>query len=206
MELSNLQIRTNTKPYGTPELDGLSVAYIVINVVWTSIVLVGCLAFWRFRTHETMRKRNPALVVASVLVLHVYFCFNLILYPLNGAYPCALDYWIMSVYFPLGIALFQVQHVQLLSVSARQKELRFQPFRRRDGLTLDSLKAWNFRSKSSQMTLLSRIYYGIAVCVVSQVSDPRPRPHSSSLTSSSAHSLPGLFLGLSKICAVWRHG
>lgn len=154
---------------GKPMLDGLTIMYIVLTVVWTSVVLAASAVLWYFRHHESIRKRNAGLTVAAVLCLHIYWCLNMLIYPLNGTYPCRLNYWVMSIYFPLGTALFQLQNVQLLSVSARQRDLSRQPFKKSDRLTGRHFQFWRYRTSWSQMTLLSRIYLGISVCVVTQV-------------------------------------
>lgn len=150
-------------------INHLAIVYIVLNVVWTVTVLAGSIILWRFRRHESIRKRNAGLTIAAVWVLQIYWAMNMIMYPLNGAYPCDLNYWVMSIYFPLGIALFQLQNVQLLSVSARQRDLRRQPFRRSNRLTLDHLKFWSYGSTWRKMTLLSRIYFFISTCIATQV-------------------------------------
>ena len=157
-------------------LDNLGVVYIVLNVLWTTVVLAGSATLWHFRHHECIRKRNSGFSVAAVLVLQVYWCTNMIMYPLNGAYPCDVNYWVMSIYFPVGIALFQLQNVQLLSISARQRDLGSRPFRRSNRLTLEHLIFWKYRSSWSQLTLLSRIYFAISLCVVTQVSRDVVRP------------------------------
>jgi len=157
-------------PVDTPQLDHLGVVYIVLAAFWTTVLLAGSAALWRLRHHESIRKRKTGLTIAAVLILQIYWCSNMVIYPLNGAYPCSINYWVMSIYFPVGIALFALHNVQLLSISARQRDLRHHPFRRSDRLTLDHLKFWRYRSSWDHMTLLSQIYFGISVCIVVQVS------------------------------------
>ena len=168
MAVHSLELRAAPEP-NTPMLDNLGIVYIVLNVLWTSVVLAGSAVLWHYRHHERIRKRNAGLTVAAVLCLQVYWALNMIMYPLNGAYPCDLNFWVMSIYFPLGTALFQLQNVQLLSVSARQRDLNRQPFRRSDRLTSRHFHFWRYGSSWNQMTLLSRIYLGVSVCVVTQV-------------------------------------
>ena len=169
MEASMLEPRRSRAPTGTPSLDNLAIVYVVLNVLWTVVVLAASAALWLCRRHESIRKRNVGLTIAAVLCLQVYWAVNMMIYPLNGAYPCDLNFWVMSIYFPLGTALFQLQNVQLLSVSARQRDLNRQPFRRSDRLTSRHFHFWRYGSSWNQMTLLSRIYLGVSVCVVTQV-------------------------------------
>lgn len=42
-------------------------------------------------------------------------------YVLNGRFPCDAEFWIMSVYLPAGIALFQINNAQLHAVADSQK-------------------------------------------------------------------------------------
>lgn len=154
---------------GQPMVDNLGIVYIVLNVIWTLVVLSGSGALWYYRRCERIRKRNAGLTIAAVLCLQVYWFLNMIMYPLHGAYPCDLNFWVMSIYFPLGTALFQLQNVQLLSVSARQRDLSRQPFKRSDKLTIRHFQFWRYGSSWHQLTLLSRIYVGVTVCVITQV-------------------------------------
>ena len=197
----------NSAPAGTPTLDNLGIVYVVLNVFWTAVVLIGSAALWQFRRHECISKRHVGLTIAAVLCLQIYWSLNMIMYPLNGAYPCDLNYWIMSIYFPLGVALFQLQNVQLLSVSARQKDLRRQPFRRSDRLTVHHLQFWRYHVSWNQMTLLSKIYFGISVSVVTQVSLIEAAVHRlGKLTKILVdHPLPHLFLRVPQIRLIRRH-
>lgn len=96
MDLSMLKPRDKV-PFGTPVLDNLSIVYIVLNVFWTAVILVASLALWYLRRHESIGKRNVGLTIAAALCLQVYWSLNMIVYPLHGAYPCDLNYWIMSI-------------------------------------------------------------------------------------------------------------
>jgi hypothetical protein len=96
---------------------------------------------------------------------------------MNGTYPCVAEYWIMSIYLPLGIALFQANSMQLLSVYGVQEKLlhagrephnvkyisRFVvPKRRR-------IFDWK------NMSLLKRTEMGIVIGMIAQVSWNRQR-------------------------------
>ncbi|KAL8707996.1 MAG: hypothetical protein Q9220_007076 [cf. Caloplaca sp. 1 TL-2023] len=70
-----------------------------------------------------MRMRKIPMAICAVLVLHVYLMMVLIVYTANGHWPCDAEFWIMSIYLPIGIGLFQVQNQQLLLISRGQREL-----------------------------------------------------------------------------------
>ena len=95
--------------YGAANLDAVGKAYIVFASLWTMVVMAGLTVLLMYRRLDFVRMRNTTLVASAVLTIHVYLVLAILLYPVNGAWPCDLEFWIMSVYFPLGIALFQAQ-------------------------------------------------------------------------------------------------
>ncbi|KAK5048068.1 hypothetical protein LTR84_006258 [Exophiala bonariae] len=102
--------------------DGLGMTYISIVVVWTCLLLPAIIFLLKNRDLPYLRMRNIPLAVSAVATLHVYWILCLIAYVLNGYFPCTTEYWIMSIYLPLGIALFQASNSQLLSIATAQKE------------------------------------------------------------------------------------
>ncbi|KAK3104293.1 hypothetical protein LTR53_018518 [Teratosphaeriaceae sp. CCFEE 6253] len=67
--------------------------------------------------------RNLPLALASTAFLHVYLIKILLAYTTNGHFTCRAEFWIMSIYLPFGIALFQANIAQLRSISQRQRML-----------------------------------------------------------------------------------
>ncbi|OCT53404.1 integral membrane protein [Cladophialophora carrionii] len=101
--------------------DGLGIVYIGIVIAWTCFLLPAAIFLIRHRRQPYLRMRNIPLAVSAVATLHVYWVLCMIAYVLNAYFPCATEYWIMSIYLPLGIALFQATNAQLLSVATAQK-------------------------------------------------------------------------------------
>ncbi|KIY00528.1 uncharacterized protein Z520_04213 [Fonsecaea multimorphosa CBS 102226] len=101
--------------------DGLGITYIGLVIAWTCLLLPAAVFLLRNRHLPYLRIRNIPLAVSAVATLHVYWVLCMIAYVLNGYFPCATEYWIMSIYLPLGIALFQATNSQLLSVATAQK-------------------------------------------------------------------------------------
>ena len=62
-------------------------------------------------------------MLTSLIFMHVYLVLCLFAYSLNGKYPCDAEYWIMAVYFPFGIGLFQASNQRLLIYSRKQTNL-----------------------------------------------------------------------------------
>jgi hypothetical protein len=102
--------------------DGLGILYIGLVIAWTCLLLPAAIFLLRNRREPYLRIRNIPLAVSAVATLHVYWVLCMIAYVLNGFFPCAAEYWIMSIYLPLGIALFQATNSQLLSIAASQKK------------------------------------------------------------------------------------
>lgn len=101
--------------------DGLGFTYIAIVIAWTCLLLPASIFLIRNRRLPFLRMRNIPLAISAVAVLHVYWVLCMIAYVLNGFFPCSTEYWIMSIYLPLGIALFQASNSQLFSIATAQK-------------------------------------------------------------------------------------
>ena len=106
----------------TYNLDGLGWTYITIATIWTIILLVGMTFLLARRNHHHLRIRNVPLAVSAVATLHVYWILCLLAYTFHGFYPCVVEYWIMSIYLPLGMALFQASNTQLLYIVKIQRK------------------------------------------------------------------------------------
>ncbi|SLM40472.1 Regulator of G protein signalling superfamily [Lasallia pustulata] len=62
-------------------------------------------------------------MLGALVVLHVYLVVVLLAYPLNGIFPCVAEYWVMAMYFPCGVGLFQASNQRLLIISRKQIDL-----------------------------------------------------------------------------------
>ena len=137
--------------YGAEILDGYGISNIVVAVVYSVLFYAACIFLWLYRHHPMVQKRNVPLLLISLLTLHVYLFMIMVVYTLNGAFPCQVEFWCMNLYLPIGIGLFQAQNQQLLVVSQGQNQLLQleEPFRRlppkRKGL--GNLRYWLYRFK-----------------------------------------------------------
>ncbi|KAI9786087.1 MAG: hypothetical protein M1816_008115 [Peltula sp. TS41687] len=158
---------------GEVNMDTLSWVYLYICFIWTGLLVLGVIAMMVLRNLTFIRMRNVGLAVCSVGLIHVYVALDLIRYTMNGMYPCLFEYWIMSTYFPIGIALFQAQNVQLLDLNCIQRQIydlkgnalpRRVPRGQRPRRGFASLwQSWR------QMNLVSRTYVCIGAGVILQV-------------------------------------
>lgn len=103
--------------------DDLGKSYAAIAISWTVILYSGILWLVVHRNLPYLKIRNMRLAITATSFLHVYFVKILLAYTTNGHFLCSAEFWIMSIYLPFGIALFQANMVQLLSISVQQRRL-----------------------------------------------------------------------------------
>nr|POF14864.1 hypothetical protein CFP56_71248 [Quercus suber] len=107
--------------------DSLGKTYAGIIVVWTIILSASITWLLWNRRLPYIRMRNLPLAITSTALLHVYLVKIFLAYTTNGHFLCSAEFWIMSVYLPLGIALFQANALQLRSISDQQQRLLERP-------------------------------------------------------------------------------
>jgi hypothetical protein len=103
--------------------DDLGKIYAGLAILWTSILYSGIAWLVIHRNHQYLKMRNVPLAVAATSFLHLYLVKIMLAYTTNGHFLCSAEFWIMSIYLPFGIALFQANQVQLLSISIQQRKL-----------------------------------------------------------------------------------
>jgi len=149
-------------------MDGLDIFYIAFAAAWTVAIVAGAAVLVRNRAEHCVRIRNLPLALSAVACLHVFWMLALLVRPIRDRYSCATEYWIMSVYLPLGVALFQATSMQLLSVAGLQSAIllvdqHHSPRKLPARLVPRLLFRWR------SMTLLKRTELGIAIGMVLQV-------------------------------------
>lgn len=103
--------------------DDLGKLFASVAIVWTVVLAVGITWLILNRRLSFIKMRNLPLAIASTCFLHTYLVKILLAYTTNGHFPCSAEFWIMSIYLPFGIALFQANMAQLLSISTQQRLL-----------------------------------------------------------------------------------
>lgn len=116
-------LNPNGFDFGSKNFDGYGISQLAFAVVYTVVLYGACIYLWMIRHHPIVKMRRVGLMTMAVLVLHVYLFLVFTAYFLNGTWPCSVVFWIMSVYLPTGIGLFQVANQQLLVVSRQQTHL-----------------------------------------------------------------------------------
>jgi len=132
-------------------------------VVWSAILFGGIAWLLWNRRMPFIRMRNIPIVIASTLFLHVYLLKICMAYTTNGHFTCSAEFWIMSIYLPFGIALFQANVTQLRSISERQERLlsRQHSFNRTIALPNRSF-AGRLADRWSRLTYAQKNYVFIA--------------------------------------------
>lgn len=92
---------------GAPNTDALGILWIVAAIVYTMILAGELYILKQYRSAFCVRIRGLKVVFSAVLMLHIYLVLVLLVYPWNGLFPCAAEFWIMSVFLPSGMAFFQ---------------------------------------------------------------------------------------------------
>jgi hypothetical protein len=125
--------------------DDLGKFYAAAIISWTVVLYAGTAFLIYNRKLAFIKIRNLPLATAAITFLHVYLVKIVLAYTTNGHFPCAAEFWIMSIYLPFGIALFQANLAQLESISDQQQDL---------------VLSRNFHNEKQQdLTLPRRIWY-----------------------------------------------
>lgn len=103
--------------------DGLGIFWIIWTFVWTFIVAGGMVFLWRRRDMPMLRIRDLPLSFAAIVLLHIYWGAIQTGYVYFPLFTPEGEFWIMSLYFPFGIALFHASNSRFLHVAKQQKEL-----------------------------------------------------------------------------------
>ena len=147
--------------------DGLGKIYAALAISWTVILYSGIAWLIAHRQLPYLKMRNIPLAVAATSFLHVYLVKIMLAYTTNGHFLCSAEFWIMSIYLPFGIALFQANQVQLLSISTQQRKLL-------DGERLSIHEPYRCQrslwSRWRSLTALKQTYVFIGIGMLLQVS------------------------------------
>ena len=144
--------------------DDLGKLYAITAVAWTACLLTGTAWLVWHRNLSFIRIRNLPLAITSMVFLHVYLIKILLAYTTNGHFLCSAEYWIMCIYLPLGVALYQAYLSQLRSLWEQQQRLALGSS---DGVQASS--RWNAYARWKKMTRLRKSYVMIAAGLAIQV-------------------------------------
>lgn len=108
-------------PQPQAQLGAVGIFYVVFASVWTLILACAMAFLYVRRDMPMLRIRGLPLSFGAVILLHMYWIAVQTGYIYGPIFPPAVEYWIMGVWFPLGIALFHASNSRFLYVAKAQK-------------------------------------------------------------------------------------
>jgi hypothetical protein len=149
--------------------DDLGKFYAFFLVAWTVILFTGMSWLVTNRKLSFLKMRNIPLAITATTFLHIYLIKILLAYTTNGHFLCSAEFWIMSIYLPFGIALFQANMMQLLSISTRQRKLLEKDRASVRQLRQSSDGAQSLWSRWRALNSLKKTYIFIGIGMILQV-------------------------------------
>ncbi|KAI9152119.1 hypothetical protein HJFPF1_09343 [Paramyrothecium foliicola] len=103
-------------------LDAVGIFWIIFAIIWTIFLLCGILYLHANRHIPLLRIRGLPLSFAAVTLLHIYWLAVQLGYIYGSLMSPGVEFWIMGIWLPCGIALFHASNSQFLYVAAAQKK------------------------------------------------------------------------------------
>ncbi|KAK4041838.1 hypothetical protein C8A01DRAFT_45047 [Parachaetomium inaequale] len=118
-----------TTPGTKPEarVDGVGIWWLTFAAVWTVLLACGMTFLYKKRNTPTLRLRALSLTFAGIILLHFYWLSVQLGYTVGPLAPEVAEFWIMSIWYPFGIALFQAGNSQFLYVAKAQSRFARPP-------------------------------------------------------------------------------
>jgi hypothetical protein len=145
--------------------------YIAVTITWTVILACGMGFLFYYRKLPGLQLRRLPLVFVSIISLHCYWTVCMLGYIIAPFAPCAAGFWMMSIYLPIGVAIFHLANSRFLDVASRQSQFTKHTLSIRDNLKLSPQKSWKkFFVKTGQGANKNRMTVTIAIPLAVQVS------------------------------------
>ena len=110
-------------PDGIPEAtDPVGIFYITLSCSWTLLLVAGMIFLWRHRQMPMLKIRGLPLSFAAVILLHMWWVAVQTGYFYGYLFPDGVEFWIMSIWLPFGIALFHASNSRFLHIAGGQKK------------------------------------------------------------------------------------
>ncbi|TPX12655.1 uncharacterized protein E0L32_000832 [Thyridium curvatum] len=104
-------------------LDALGIFWIVYALTWTCFLAAGMVFLLRRRDMPMLRIRGLPLSFAAVALLHCYWGAGQTAYVYGSLMSSKIEYWVMGIWLPFGIALFHASNSRFLSFGIPGTEL-----------------------------------------------------------------------------------
>lgn len=102
-------------------MDGVSIWWITFSTIWTAILISGMVFLYTRRKMPILRIRGLPLSFGAVILLHIYWLAVQWGYTYGHLMPAYVEFWIMGLWLPFGIALFHASNSRFLYVAQAQK-------------------------------------------------------------------------------------
>ncbi|KAK2764983.1 hypothetical protein FQN54_008682 [Arachnomyces sp. PD_36] len=102
---------------------GLGNFYIGFTILWSGALFALALCTRSERRQPPYPTRMSGTALGAVIMLRVYWMVYMLEYPLGNGYACSLEFWIMSITLPYGVALFQASNIQVLRQAILRQRL-----------------------------------------------------------------------------------
>lgn len=97
-----------------------SIFFATFGTVWTITLLAGMGFLWMKRDLPFIKIRSIGLSFVAIAFLHTYY-LAIQYCQLWTSFPEELEYWVMGIYLPIGIALFHASNSRFLHVAKQQR-------------------------------------------------------------------------------------
>lgn len=161
----------NTKP--EPRFDGVGIWWFTFAAVWTVLLVCGMTFLYRKRDTPTLRLRSLSLTFSGIILLHFYWLSVQIAYSIGPLAPEVAEYWVMGVWYPFGIALFQAGNSQFLYVAKAQSRFARPPSQMKTRYDEKrSVQKPSFLQRIKQMDYSKRMFMFVTMGMTVQVRSP----------------------------------
>jgi hypothetical protein len=153
-------------PPSPPNWDRVGVFYISFCATWTLLVACGMVFCLLNRDSPVLRIRGIALSFGSIVFLHMYWIMAQITYPIGMTMPIVIaydvQYFVMGIWFPLGVALFHASNSRFLHVAKLQKQFTRPELRSKSGCD-GGKSSWLCRLRNMEYTKRILIFVGVGI-------------------------------------------
>jgi hypothetical protein len=153
---------------GPMRFGAVGIFWLTLAGIWTAAVLGGVAFLFHHRHMSFLRIRGLPLSFAAITLLHLYWAAVQLVYTLGHWFPDGLEYWIMSIWLPFGIALFHASNSRFLHVASLQRRFVGAP-----GLGLSSKSAggsWPWLGRLGRLEYSARMLVFVCIGMAIQVS------------------------------------
>lgn len=179
---SEFGVTPATKPHA--RLDAVGLFFIALASGWTLILVCAMVFLYLKREMPFLRIRGLPLSFAGIAFLHLYWCSVQIGYAIGPLAPPYAEYFIMGLWLPIGIGLFQASNSQLLHVAKMQKVYIRRGSIDEDSIRNRKLSRWSIIRKFQLADYAKKMFVYVTIGVIFQVSFVDLRGIIAMLTSS----------------------